>query len=218
MFARLQKWISSRRLAKMRQQLKQEHYAFLFDLEPGVFVCFDCETTGLNRNKDRIITLSAIKIVGNQILTSQSLNLAIKQQQQISSESIEIHQIRNVDVANNTNLYEDEMQAMQEFLHFIGGATLVGYYLDFDVSMVNRIIKPKIGIGLPNPQIEVSGMFYEYMRQKYKRSCVEPNIDLAFATIIEKLKIPQLGQHDAFNDALMTALVFVKLQSLQNNS
>ncbi|MBO1928239.1 3'-5' exonuclease [Thiomicrorhabdus sp. 6S2-11] len=212
----LQKWISSNRLAKMRKQLKDQDYAFLFAKEPDVFVCFDCETTGLNRKRDRIITLSAIKIIGNEIQTSQSLNLAIRQPVEISSESIEIHQIRNVDVVNNANLYADEMQAMHDFLHFIGGATLVGYYLDFDVAMVNRIIKPYLGIGLPNAQIEVSGMYREYALQKYKRSCIEPNIDLSFPVILEKLQIPSLGQHDAFNDALMTALIFVKLKALNN--
>lgn len=215
---RFKGWLEGSQLAKMQRQLKDAEYQYLFDVEPDVFVCFDCETTGLNTKKDRIITLSAIKIVGNEIQTSQSLNLVIKQNEEISAESIAVHQIRNVDVENSRYLYEDEEQAMRDFLEFVGGATLVGYYLQFDVAMVNRVIKPWLGIGLPNPQIEVSGMYHEFAMQKYKRSCIEPNIDLSFDHILQKLDIPNLGQHDAFSDALMTALIFTKLKNKQNQT
>jgi len=214
MFAGIKSWLTGSRLHTLKQQLKAPSYQYLFDVEPGVFVCFDCETTGLNRKKDRIITLSAIKIVENEVQTSQSLNLVIKQENNISAESIAIHRIRNIDVDNSDVLYENEFEAIRVFLEFIRGATLVGYYLEFDVAMVNRVIKPYLGIGLPNPQIEVSGMYYEYAMQKYKRSCIEPNIDLSFDVILKNLDIPNMGQHDAFSDALMTSLIFVKLQQL----
>ena len=212
MLADIKTWLKGSQLNKLKRQLKDLSYQYLFDVEPGVFVCFDCETTGLNRKKDRIITLSAIKIVENEVQTSQSLNLVIKQDNDIAAESIAVHQIRNMDVANSEGLYFDEFEAIKVFLEFIRGATLVGYYLEFDVAMVNRVIKPHLGIGLPNPQIEVSGMYYQYAMQKYKRSCIEPNIDLSFDAILKSLGIPNLGQHDAFSDALMTSLIFVKLQ------
>ena len=212
MLADIKAWLKGSQLNKLKRQLKDPYYQYLFDVEPGVFVCFDCETTGLNRKKDRIITLSAIKIVKNEVQTSQSLNLVIKQDNEISAESIEVHQIRNMDVENSEGLYFDEFEAIKVFLEFIRGATLVGYYLEFDVAMVNRVIKPYLGMGLPNPQIEVSGMYYQHAMQNYKRSCIEPNIDLSFDAILKSLEIPNLGQHDAFSDALMTSLIFVKLK------
>ncbi|WP_321323554.1 3'-5' exonuclease [Thiomicrorhabdus sp.] len=214
MLADIKAWLKGSQISKLKRQLKDPSYQYLFDVEPGVFVCFDCETTGLDRKKDRIITLSAIKIVENEVQTSQSLNLFIKQKNDISAESIAIHQIRNIDVDNSDVLYDDEFEAIKVFLEFIRGATLVGYYLEFDVAMVNRVIKSHLGIGLPNPQIEVSGMYYEHAIQKYKRSCIEPNIDLSFDVILKSLDIPNMGQHDAFSDALMTSLIFVKLQEL----
>jgi len=218
MLDRLQTWLIDNHRKKLKTQLKDARFEFLFNKEQDVFVSFDCETTGLNKSKDRIITLSAIKILGNKILTSQSLNLAIKQEQAISEESIAIHQIRNLDVVNDANLYDDEMQAMEAFLHFIGGATLIGYYLEFDVAMVNQIIKPKLGILLPNSQIDVAGMYHEYQREKHRRSCIEPNIDLSFQAILTTLEMPKLAQHNAFNDALMSALIFLKLKQLKLSS
>ncbi|MFZ5374359.1 MAG: 3'-5' exonuclease, partial [Campylobacterota bacterium] len=38
------------------------------------------------------------------------------------------------------------------------------------------------------------------------------NIDLRFDTILRDLNIPKMGQHNALNDAIMTAMVYIKLQ------
>lgn len=219
MLAVFQNWLDEKKRAKQQDALTDSDYAFLFDeAEPGRYVCFDCETTGLDRKNDRIITLSAIEIRNNEILTSQSLNLVVKQQEDISAESIAVHQIRNVDVEMDGSVYPDEQSAIKEFLHFIRGATLVGYYLEFDVAMVNRVIKPWLGIELQNPKIEVSNLYFAEVNKKYKRSCIEPNIDLSFDTILSELDIPNIGQHDAFSDALMTALIFIKLKRLESST
>ena len=41
------------------------------------------------------------------------------------------------------------------------------------------------------------------------------SIDLSFAAILKDLNIPPLAQHDAFNDALMTAMMYVALRDLK---
>lgn len=206
-------WLAQRLNQFYKKQLKIPGYEFLFDKHvPGKYVCFDCETTGLNPKKDKIITLSAIKIENNQVLTSQSLNLTIKQNQLISGESIQVHHIRNMDVEQSASVYEDERLAIEAFLHFIRGATLVGYYLEFDIEMVNQVIKPWLGVRLPNPKVEVSELFYQHELAKQKYGVKQADIDLRFERILNKLDLPNIGQHDAFSDALMTALIFVKLQ------
>ena len=198
---------------RLRKKLKDQAYLFLF--EPAIedeYICFDCETTGLNPKQDKIISLSAIKIKGNQVLTSQSLNLLIRQDKKITAESIVVHQIRNQDVREGGNKLLDEKEAITQFLHFIAGGTLVGYFLEFDVAMVNQVIKPWLGITLPNPKIEVSERYYQKVVRSQGYAKPLGHIDLRFETILKKLDIPNIGQHDAFSDALMTALIFVKLQ------
>ena len=49
--------------------------------EPGPadeVVAIDCETTGLNVRTDDIITIAAIKIRGNRILTSERFEAAVR--------------------------------------------------------------------------------------------------------------------------------------------
>lgn len=193
-----------------KSRLKDPEYEFLFEPYTGdEVVVFDCETSGLNPKKDRIVSLSAIKIKGNSLLTSESLNLIFKQPEAIDPESILVHQIRNIDVAEGLDSYD----AMIQFLKFVGSRPLVGYYLEFDMAMVNQLIKPWLGINLPNKQLEVSEMFYKkHIRQTQAAYKIEKP-DLSFNGILEKLDLPQMSQHNAFSDAFMTGLIYIKLKS-----
>ena len=168
------------------------------------FVCFDCETTGLNPKVDDIISIGAIKIKGSEILLSQKFEVLIKAKNNLDQESIKIHQIRVCDLEYGKDIDE----AIDKFLEFIGNRTLVGYNIEFDVAMVNKYIKPKIGINLPNKKIEVSRIYYD----KKNGSMPYGALDISFNAIMKNLDLPMMGKHDAINDAIMTAMIFLKLR------
>jgi DNA polymerase-3 subunit epsilon len=184
--------------------LTDANYHFLFDAPPLGVVSIDCETTGLNPKKDDIITLSAVRIVNNDILASEALNLTLRPSREIDSSAITIHRLRNCDVQDGLAPQE----AMAQLLQFIGSSPLLGYYLEFDVALINRIVKPWLGITLPNQQIELSACYYDYRIGPIPQH----NIDLRFDAIRKHLDIPDLGAHDAFSDALMVAMVYLALE------
>ena len=190
-----------------RKKLKDETYAFLFDeaLEDEVVV-FDTETTGLNPKKDEILSIGAVIVKGNKILTSEKFELFVKPTKAINEESIKIHRIRNIDLENGSEAKE----AIEQFLHFIGSRPLVGYYIDFDVKMVNKYVKSLLGITLPNKTIEVSGIYHD----KKIKFIPDGTIDLRFDVMMKDLGLPIFGKHDALNDAVMTAMMYVKLQNI----
>ena len=188
------------------KNLNDEQYRFLFEEAPlDEVVVFDTETTGLNPKKDEILSIGAVIVKENKILTSQKFELFVKPSKDIKEESIKIHQICNIDLENGC----EPKEAMEQFLHFIGSRPLVGYYIDFDVKMVNKYIKPLIGITLPNPKIEVSGIYHD----KKIKLIPEGTIDLRFDVMMKDLGLPIFGKHDALNDAVMTAMMYVKLQN-----
>lgn len=195
----LRKWLNR------KSKLRDKRFEFLFD-EMEEWVCFDCETTGLNPKVDEIVSISALKIVGNRVDFSNRLDILVRPKQKINEESIKIHRLRNCDVDNGLEINE----AIEQFLHFIGGRTLVGYYVEFDIAMVNKYIKPKIGVTLPNKSIEVSALYYD----KLIRPKGHITIDLRFDTIAHALDIPTFAKHSSLNDALMSALMYMKLKSL----
>jgi len=189
-----------------RKNLKDDKFAFLFDKYIGdEVVVFDCETTGLNPKVDNIISIGAVKVKGNKILTSQALHLFVQQNAPISAKSITIHQIRECDLDDAIKIDD----AIDQFLHFIGNRPLVGYYLEFDVAMINKYIKPLLGVTLPNTQKEISAIYYD----KKIPTILQGNIDLRFDTIITDLEIPKLKAHDALSDAIMTAMMYLKLNN-----
>lgn len=190
-----------------RKKLTDERFGFLFNApHEDEYVVYDCETTGLDPKKDDIISIGAVKIKGNKILTDEAIHIYIKQKEDISHTSITIHQIRNCDLVGAI-LLED---AIEQFLNYIGNRTLVGYYLEFDVAMINKYIKPMFGITLPNKQEEVSALYYD---KKIAR-IPQGNIDLRFDSILEDLALPNLQAHDALNDAVMVAMMYIKLKNM----
>jgi len=193
---------------KLKQrQLKQSCYAFLFDAPPpNEVVVFDTETTGLNPKKDEILSIGAVIVKENKILTSQKFELFVKPSKDIKEESIKIHQIRNIDLQNGC----EPQEAIEAFLHFIGSCPLVGYYIEFDVAMINQYTKRLLGIKLPNPQIEISGIYHD----KKIKFIPDATIDLRFDVIMKDLGLETFGKHDALNDAIMTAMIYLKLQNV----
>ncbi|HQS67675.1 MAG TPA: 3'-5' exonuclease [Sulfuricurvum sp.] len=185
--------------------LLDAQYEWLFDPYDGdEVVVFDTETTGLDTKKDAVLSIGAVRIKNDRILTSQSFEVFLKPSRQISVESIKIHHIRPCDLQQAL----EPLEGVKKFLEFIGNRPLVGYYLEFDMAMINRLIKPWLGIALPNKQIEVSGLYFD------KKIALIPqgNVDLRFDTILRNLNIPMMGQHNALNDAIMTAMVYLKLK------
>lgn len=193
-----------------RKKLKDIRFDFLFEEPlPNEYVCLDCETSGLNPQKDEILSIGAVHIKDNKILMRKTFNIFLKPSKNINVESIKIHHIRPVDLENGI----DAQEAIYQLLDFIGSRPIVGYYIKFDVAIISRYTKEFIGIKLPNKTIEVSSMYYKTIR---KRSDYQ-FVDLRFDTILKKLDIPILGKHDALNDALMTAMIFLKLVYLPSN-
>src|SRR5207342_3072332 len=168
----------------------------------------DCETTGLNPRKDDIITVAAVIIRGNRILTSERFEATVRPEADMKSEAMKVHHLRRMDVAAGDRLFS----ILPDFLHFIGGRPLVGYYIEFDVKMLNKHVLPFIQILLPNPCIEVSKLYYEL---KYRKAPPGIPLDLSFAAIRNDLGLPNIGQHDAFQDALMTAMMYVILTDMK---
>jgi len=192
----------------MKKRLKDQNYSFLFDIPPeNEVVVLDTETTGLDVKNDEIISIGAVKVKENRILISSAMHLKVKCKRTISQESIKIHQIRVCDIENG--IEPDE--AIKHFLHFIGPRPLVGYYLEFDVAMINKLLKKALGITLPNQLIEVSALYYD----KKVGTIPQEHVDLRFDTMLKVLDIPKLNKHDALNDAIMTAMMYIKLKNIK---
>ncbi len=200
MIKRIQSYINSR-------NLKDSRYSYLFcGTKSDELVSLDLETTGLNPKKDEILSIGAVKIRGDKILINDSFEAFTLPKKKIGDESIKIHHIRPCDISKAIKI-ED---AIYKLLDFIGNRTIVGYYIKFDFEFINRYIKSLIGCKIPNKTIELSTMYYKRRR----KSSAYEFVDLKFDTILKELEIPKLYKHDALNDAIMSAMIYLKLKHI----
>jgi DNA polymerase-3 subunit epsilon len=200
-----------RAIKRLFHQASIGDQSFRFMFRPGPpdeVVSFDCETTGLDVRHDDIVTIAAIRIRGNRILTSERFEAVVRPEARMNVDAIKVHRLREMDVAAGNRI----QRIIPRFLHFVRGSPLVGYYVDFDVRMIDKYLLGLKGIELPNPLIEVSKLYYE---RKYGDAPPGTTIDLSFAAILRDLDLPVLDQHDAFNDALMTAMMYLRLRDLR---
>ncbi|MBM5572841.1 MULTISPECIES: 3'-5' exonuclease [Deefgea] len=194
----LQQWLRQR-------QLRDARFDFLFAPVPSdEWVSIDCETSSLNPKQAEILSIAAVMIRGNTILKSTSRQWLVKPSGPIDPKTIPIHGLRQQDVNEGLTLHD----ALTELLLYIGSRPLVGYYLEFDLAVINRQLKPWLGINLPNQGIDVSGLYYDK-----KVSAYRPEVDLSLKSILTDLALPELPRHDPMNDALTAAMIFLKLSN-----
>jgi DNA polymerase-3 subunit epsilon len=192
-----------------RIALNDRTYKFLFRRQDtDEAISLDCETTGFDPWVDDIISVAAIPIKGSRIDTSRAFQAVIRPDAAMGAESIKVHQLRRKDVAHGRAMSD----VLPELLHFIGNRPLVGYWIDFDVRMLNKHVIRMLNIRLPNPQMDVCELYYD---RKYGNAPPGTQIDLRYAAILEDLGIPPLAAHDAFNDALGAAEMYVILNDLK---
>lgn len=189
-----------------RRQLKDESFAFLFEpYEGDEVVSLDCEMTSLDVKTAEILSVGALRLKGDALLTSERLDILVRPEGPLNEATITVHQLRAVDLESGLAWAD----AILKVLDFIGPRPLVGYFLQFDVAMLNKYVRRLVGCTLPNRQIEVSRLYYDWRAQQLPPGA---NIDLRFEAIRERLDLPRRAEHDAFNDALLAAMMYLRLK------
>lgn len=101
------------------------------NIQDVIFICLDCETTGLNKTSDEVIEFAAVKFsISKGII--DSMHTMIKPSISIPLESQKIHNITNEMVADAPSL-KDEFQNIIDFIEY---KPIVGHVVSFDLSIL----------------------------------------------------------------------------------
>lgn len=99
-------------------------------IEDEIFVCLDCESTGLDPANDRIVEIALIRFTFQQVL--QTFESLIDPECDIPQVSQEIHKIHPEMVKGKPKIKE----VLPDILKMIDGHILLGHGIGFDIALI----------------------------------------------------------------------------------
>ncbi len=175
-------------------------YISKFEKKSNRFVVLCTETSGLNPNKDVIISIGAFGISNNTIHIGDNFEAILLQYKYLHDNGLS-----NEFIIDSKMKKLNEPDAIKNFIDYIGNAVLVGHHIDFDVEMIN-IALDKIDCGrLKNEALDIDIM--------YRKLHDITNKQFSLDELCEQYKIPKSDRNSSTEDAYKIALLFLKLKS-----
>ncbi len=82
-----------------KRKLRDPRWEILFQADDEEWVSVDCETTSLNIAEAEILSIGAVKVRGNRILSSESFYRVVKPSINSDAVIVSIHGLRPFDVS-----------------------------------------------------------------------------------------------------------------------
>lgn len=199
-------WLKQLSTSLQKRQLQRPELASMFSKPLAKqWVAIDCEMTGLNPKKHHLLSVAAIHINDNTIDTGNGLHLVCRPPVMPDRDTIVIHGLRTADVEHGMSY--DEMLAL--LLPFIDNRPIVGFCTQLDTAFLNPLVKGYMGTALPNEVIDLRHLYSRRMSGQTQGLSSQAQ---HLTNILAHYNIPELGAHDAYNDALMTAMAFLHVR------
>jgi DNA polymerase-3 subunit epsilon len=175
-------------------------YLAKFETKPNRFVVLSTETSGLNPNKDVILSLGAFSIIDDSIVIKDSFESVLLQYKFLHDNGLS-----NEFIIESKMIKMEEPAALEAFINFVGNAVLVGHHINFDIEMLNSALE-RLDCGrLKNEALDVDMMYRKLTDINDKQFSLD---DLG-----EIFKIPKSDRNSSSEDAYRIALLFLKLKS-----
>jgi DNA polymerase III subunit epsilon len=172
-------------------------------ISEGKFVVLDVEASGLDPKLDKILSIGAVKIVNNQIEINNSFEVYLTQSI-FNPDVVPIHGI-----LQNGNIEKvTEQDAMRKLVKYMDNHIIVGHSINFDISIINETLKLYVKDKLLNKSLDTASLYKRWKGGDYKSSD-STSLDV----LSDEFNIPKSDRHNAAGDALITAILFMKLVS-----
>lgn len=176
-----------------------KNYLESFNQDTKRFVSISLQTTGLNPEKDLILSIASIGIVNNAVLINDVFEVAINQSESDTNNS----ENEFLNTLNQEKL--SEVNAIQSFINFISNATLVGHRINFDIEIINTALEKYHCGRLKNDALDIEVM--------YKKLHDINDRDFSINDLSRLFKIEQYDRTSTADDAYTIALLYLKLKS-----
>ena len=177
-------------------------------------VSLDFETTGLNPEKDSIVSIGLVKISKLGINLQSSSHQLISTSENMPEKSVVIHQITDNQLVNGINIDA----ALPNLLKILSGKVLLAHNAKIELGFINKICQKLYGTDFVIPVIDTQFLAkrsVERQNKSYK------NNELRLFNLRQSFNMPAYKAHNALMDAIATAELFlamVQKMSPKNNA
>jgi DNA polymerase-3 subunit epsilon len=192
------------RLKIIRKKLSREDKEML--IEDAGYVVLDTELTGLNKKKDSIVSIGAVKMNGGIIDLSETFYRLVKPETRLTAESVIIHEITPDEVVEKPDI----STVLSEFLGYCDDDIIIGFCVNIDMEFLNREVKRVLGHTIPNPVLDIYPIFEWVRNNRTVRGGEEITLPLHYKLydMAKYFGISVSGAHNAIIDAFITAQIF----------
>lgn len=178
-------------------------------LSEYTFVVFDTELTGLKKSRDEIISIGAVKITHLQIELDETFNQYVKPRNLEHTKSTLVHRITPEQLRTMPTLEE----VLPEFIQFCGDALLVGHHVTLDMNFLNKASLKLLGGTVSNPSVDTMRLAMGYKQAQFMECYGHCNLSTSYNLndLSKEFGLPGFKPHDALEDALQTAYLFLYL-------
>ncbi|MBI5274805.1 MAG: DUF3820 family protein [Chlamydiales bacterium] len=173
-------------------------------MNKDVFVCIDCETTGLSPKENKVIEIAIVKFRGDEHLSS--FETLINPECDIPEDSIKIHHITNDMVKDKPTIKE----ILPSCLKLIQGHIIIGHGVFFDMEIMEEEAKR---FCIP---CEITKQKYIDTLRLARLYGDSPTNSLQ--QLRQHFNIPQEGAHRAMSDVVVNIQVFLQLSKHFNST
>jgi DNA polymerase-3 subunit epsilon len=169
------------------------------------YTVLDAEMTGLDPERDELLALGAVRMVGTRLLLGASFYQLIRPQRQGWGQSVTVHGIRPVDVVGAPPLE----QVLPEFLRFCASSILVGHGVEIDRKFLQRAAA-RCRLSWPKTYWVDTGRVARWLITHHG-ALPEAAADrgrFSLEDLLAAYEIEPPARHHALADAFVTALVW----------
>lgn len=173
------------------------------NIEQTRFVVLDTETTGFDYENDRILCIGALILQDGIIAIQDSFEVYIEQDHYDKS-TAHIHGILKDFILKRPS----ELEALEQFLTFLGDSIIIAHHTIFDVTMMNKALERN---GLPTLENKTLDTAYLYKKTLIESHLFERKEHYTLDDLADKFDISKKDRHTALGDAYITAIAFLKI-------
>jgi DNA polymerase-3 subunit epsilon len=165
------------------------------------FASLDFETTGLDRGRDAIVSFGVVPIRGGRVVVGGSVHELVVPEIPPSPASMKVHRILPRDLADASPLEV----ARESLARALEGRFLVAWFADVELAFLVRIFG-----GRRRPWVR---RMVDARRLLIGLEHLKPDARESLSSAAERYGVPVASPHEALDDAMVTAQLFLVLAS-----